>query len=99
MHGAALVPAGIDGKKLRSTLGVGRLIAAQKLFSAGIEPGVAHIRVNAARVTVPNIDHGAVERFTGAAGDLRNMNCQTERHSGLDGLVSGVDADVGAVEF
>ena len=59
MHRPACVPTGIDGEKLRDAFGVGLLIAAQELFAACVKARVAHVRIDAERVAMPNIDDRA----------------------------------------
>ena len=69
------IPTRIDREEFGDPVRVRRLITAQKLFASGIEPRihVAHIRINAERVALPNIDDSAAKRATGGASDARNM--------------------------
>lgn len=84
---SAGVPTGIDCNELDGSICVRHLIAAQELFPDGTETWVRYVRIDAQRVTVPNVHGCASQGRTGATINLRDMKDQTQRYSLLNRTV------------
>jgi hypothetical protein len=79
VHRPTGVPTWVDREEFGNSVCVCYLITTEKLFAAGIESciHVAHIRINAERVALPNIDDSAAKRATRTTADAGNMERQT----------------------
>src|SRR5207244_276468 len=90
VDGAALIPAWIDRNELNGPIRVGHLIAAQEFLAFGIETRVRRIRIDAQRVTMPDIHGGAGQRNAAAAVDLRNTKHEVQLDAVLHRTVGWV---------
>ena len=79
VHGAPLVPARIDRSEGREPLRIRALDAAEEAIALGSLLGGA--RVHAARVAVPDLHRGALDRLAGRRVDHREP--ERERDAGL----------------
>src|SRR5262245_58235990 len=75
VHRPTGVPTWIDREEFGNSVCVRLLIATEKLFASVIKSciHVAHIRISAERVALPNVNHSIAERTAGDTSDARNM--------------------------
>src|SRR5262249_60338398 len=62
VHRPTRIPARVDGDEAGHPVRIGHLVAAQELLADGVEAGVGHVRVDAERVAVPDVDEATLER-------------------------------------
>src|SRR2546426_6884303 len=98
MDSSNRIPTGIDCQKPDGPCGVRDLIAAQELLSPRVKEPVPNVRIDADRVAVPEIHHGALERRAGLTADFMDAKCQLEWQAFFHRAVRGIRPDVGAVE-
>ena len=97
VHCAPGVPARVDGGELRQAVRVGHLVAAEEILPRG----AAHLRIDAARVAMPDVHLGALQRSADAGSVGRYRELQGERQTRARvraRLAVRVRADVRAVE-
>src|SRR2546428_2482089 len=98
MNSSNRIPTGIDRQKPDRPGGVRDLIAAQELLAPRVEEPVPHVRIDAERVAVPDIHHGARERRAGLTADFMDAKCQLEWQAFFQRAVRRIRPDVGAIE-
>src|SRR5262245_44237785 len=98
VHGAARIPAGVDGGEAHGAVAAGQLVAAQELLTERVEARVAHVGVDALRIAVPQVDRCTRQRRAAAPGLSRDQKREHQRHAGSARAVARVRADVGAVQ-
>src|SRR5262249_30461564 len=96
---APLVPGRVDRDEAGPPIPVGHLVAAQELLAGRVEARVGHVRVDAQRVAVPDVDQDALERHARAAVDARDGEGEREADAILHRPVAGIGSDVGALEL
>ena len=98
VHRPAFIPAGVYGDKPGFATRVGDLVATEKLPTDGIEIRIPHVRIDAQRIAVPDIDLSPRERLTVSGAESRDQHRQSQWRAGPDQPLGGIGTDVGTMQ-